>query len=147
MIYVLVRDAQDYDECDQMIFASTSKEKVEAKHDELLGMSRVLRRFAELCRHDMELYTKENPPPEPLKLDNLPLRPLVWNDTRWHNAYVLEHDAEMRKYNDKLEVFRAHLIEQLKLQYDFSKEMLPELEHIWFYLNDYRYSVKEVESD
>lgn len=147
MIYVLVRDAQDYDECEQMVFASVSKEKVEAKHDELLKQQRILQRFAKLCQHDMELYTKENPPPAPLKLDELPLRPLVWNDTRWNNAYVLEYDLEMRKYNEKLQVFRDHLIEQLKSQYDFSKELIPELDHIWYYLNSFTYSVREVESD
>jgi len=147
MIYILVRDAQDYDECDQMVFASTSKEKVEAKHEELLGHHRVLQRFAKLCQHDMELYTKENPPPPAPDLKTLSHRPLVWNDARWCNAYALEHDIELRKYNDKLAEFRAHLTEQLKVQYCFPEELLPELDHIWFYLNSYTYSIKEVPSD
>lgn len=36
MIYVLVKDALDYDEDDIIVFASTSKEVVEKKHSEIL---------------------------------------------------------------------------------------------------------------
>lgn len=147
MIYVLVRDAQDFDDCDGMIFASTSKKVVEKKHAELLEAHRVLQRFAKMCEHDMNLYVKDNPPPPNPDLSVLPVRPLVWNDARWDNAYVSEHNIEMRKYNDQLDKFRNHLSERLRTQYEFPKELISELDHIWFYLNDYTYSIVEVESD
>lgn len=147
MIYVLVRDAQDYDDCDVMIFASTSKEKVEAKHDELQKHYRILHRFAELCKHDMDLYAKENPAPLLPAIKDLPPRPLVWNGTNWENAYVSEHNLEISKYNEKLNAFREHLIQQLKIKYDFPKELQSEIDEIWSYLNTYTYSIKEVESD
>jgi len=147
MIYVLVRNAQDYDECDQMVFASTSKAAVERKHEEIIGGHRVLQRFARLVQHDMELFGKNNPPPPAPELDKLPLRPLVWRGGGWNNAYVLEHDDEIRKYNEKVEEFRQHLIQQLRTQYNFAEELLPELDNIWYHLRDNTYSVEEVESD
>lgn len=146
MIYVLVRDAQDYDECDQMVFASVSKEKVEEKHEELKMAHRILSRFAKMCQHDMELFSKEHPAPPQPDLANLPLRPLVW-EGQWKNAYMVEYDKVLKEYNDELTAFRDHLIDQLKANYDFPKELLSEVDGIFWYLRDYSYSVKEVESD
>lgn len=147
MIYVLVRVAQDYDETDEIVFASTSKEVVEAKHDKLLVNHRIMKRFAKMCKHDMELYSKNNPPPPAPNLVTLPLLPLVWEDGKWNNAYMLAHDKELSVYHQKVNEFREHLIERLRKDYDWSDELVEELENIWWYNYDYTYEVKEVESD
>lgn len=147
MIYLLVRDAHDYDEQDEVVYASTSKEKVEAKHEKLKANHLILQRFAKACKHDMELYQKNNPPPPLPDLTKLPILPLVWEDGQWNNAHMLIHKKAERFYHEELNKFRDHLIDQLKKDYDFSPELVEELENIWWYNYDYTYSVKEVESD
>ena len=147
MIYVLVRDAQGYDDCDRMIFASTSKERVEQEHDKLRKNHEVMQRFAKMVQHDMELFSKENPPPRQPDLASLPLRPLVWGGGGWNNAYMVEYEKEMRGYNEKVNAFREELIQTLKKSVPFSEEQLKEVDDIWYHLYDYTYSIEEVESD
>lgn len=147
MIYLLVRNAQDYDESDVVVYASSSKKKIEERHEKLIADHRILQRFANICKHDMELFSKDFPPPPAPNLAELPLLPLVWQDGKWNNAHVLKHDEEIREYNKKVEWFRTHLIEQLKKDYDFAPDLIPELDHIWWYNKSYTYSVQEVEGD
>lgn len=148
MIYVLVRDATDYDEDDEMIFASVSKEAVEKRHAEITARIPLLKRFAEIIRADVDAFRKSWPPVVAPDYAKLPPRPLVWLNGKWNNAYELEYreryDQQEHLVRDFTEKAVAKLNE-LNKQYNYTPEELENWsEYLWA---DHSYSIQEVESD
>jgi hypothetical protein len=147
MIYVLMQDPQDYDGHSEMIFASTSKKVVEAKHDELKKNHKILQKLAKMVKTDLDVFLKDNPYPPPPALDDLPLRPLVWRSGSWNNAYILDHQDECAKHYEKVNAFREKTIQMIKDHYHYPKELESQFDELFSFIDDRSYSIEEVESD
>lgn len=149
MIYLLIKNAQDYEEQDEIIWGSMFQSRVEAKRDKLFEGHKVLDKIKELCAKENERYTKINPPPVELDITTLPIRPLVWTGWQHQNAYLYEFRIESRKYIQKLLEHRAKFIEQVEKEYSVLIGLKKHLEYdVWAgYEINSSYSIKEVESD
>lgn len=150
MIYILMEStSSDYDnDRSWPVFASTSLEAVEKKHDLLIAQYKKYHELYKRWIADVQLIDKENPsPPEP-NWSKLPRRPLVWRDKNWQDPYVADHRELVWKHSKLV----GEKTDQLKSQYiDFYKEAEPDIvnimERIYSFACIPSYSIEEVESD
>ena len=144
MIYVLMQDSGDYESDDMQIFASTSKSKVEDKHQELLKRNQHFETIYKYVKGQVEAFDKTLPPPTKPKYAELPPRPLVWTYDQWNNAYGLEHTEAVRKHQELRNEGIQKILADLG---DFFSVPMEEMEEIFEYAYPKEYYIAEVESD
>lgn len=144
MIYVLVQDREDYDDCDGIVFAHTSKEVVEKVHDELVKYHRSMQVIAKRFQEDMQKINQQTPPPEQPNTSKLPLRPLVWRANGWQNAYVIDWQIEYSKWMDAIQEQRQKLEQEYATYYQRS---LSEIGKVLGHLYDRTFSIEEIEDN
>lgn len=144
MIYVLMQDSGDYESDDIQVFASTSKPKVEDKHEELLKRNQHFGTIYKYVKVQVEALDKNMPPLSEPKYAELPPRPLVWQDGKWNNAYGLEH-AELVRQRQALRNEEVRKI--LADLGDYFSVPMSDMEGIWEYAYPKEYYIAEVESD
>ena len=144
MIYILVQDAEGFDDCDRPVFASSDQALVERIHDQIKKRNQSFQTIAKRFASDMEQINKLMPPPKEPKLTGLPKRPLIWRVGGWKNAYIEEYEVELRKHNEAIDAERNRLKREYAEYYTVSLE---DMDSIWGYQYDRRYSIDEVEDD
>jgi hypothetical protein len=144
MIYVLMQYSGDYESHDIQIFASTSKSKVEDKHEELLKRNKHFTTIYGYFKVRADALDKTMPPLVAPEYAELPPRPLVWANGHWNNAYALEH-AELERQRAELRKEETQKI--LADLGDFFSVPMEEMEQISEYAFFKEYYITEVESD
>lgn len=144
MIYVLMQDSGDFESDDMQIFASTSKTKVEEKHEELLKRNQHFGTIYKYFKTQAEALDKNMPTLAAPKYAELPPRPLVWANSQWNNAYALEHaELERQRYELRKEEIQKILADLG----DYFSVPMSEMEEIFGYSSPKEYYIAEVESD
>ena len=144
MIYLLVQDSTGYDDCDGIVFASSSKEVVEQVHHKIVEHHKRYQRVAKEVGEDVEKIHKMMPRPSEPKYGDLPPRPLVWANEKWNNAYVMEYYELVRQHDEKVAV----RIEELHKQWaDYYQLPIEDIRNIWTHRSDRTFSIDEVEDN
>ena len=150
MIYILMEyvPAYEVDNCAKPVFASTSKEVVEKKHDDLMAYFKKYNALFERWHVDVQRINAENPAPSHPDTSNLPRRPLVWKDENWQDYYALDYRERYHWYLKEIE----EKTKKLKAEYiEFYKEAEPDIvklmEDIYTFARIPTYTMEEVESD
>lgn len=150
MIYILMEHVPEYsvDNHPKPVFASTSKEVVEKKHDELVGYYNKYKNLFDRWHSDVGRINRENPSPPIPDYSKMPRRPLVWIDDNWQDCYVVEYRTIVHNHVTLI----SNKINQLKSEYiEFYKEAEPDIvnimERIYSFAAIPSYTVEEVESD
>lgn len=144
MIYVLMQDSGDYESDDIQVFASTSKSKVEDKHEELRKRNHHFETIYGYFKTRVEALDKNTPPLVEPKYGELPPRPLVWQNGQWNNAYAIEHaEIASKRYELRKEELQKILVDLG----DYFCVPMPEMEQIFGYAYPKEYYIAEVESD
>lgn len=144
MIYVLMQDSGDYESDDMQVFASTSKSKVEDKHEELLKRNQHFGTIYKYVKGQIEAFDFTLPPPVEPKYADLTPRPLVWANGQWNNAYAMEHAEVVRKHHE----LRAEGVKKILADMgDYFSVPMSEMEEIFGYAHPKEYYIAEVESD
>lgn len=144
MIYVLMQDSGDFESDDIQIFASTSKSKVEDKHEELRKRNQHFGTIYGYFKVRVDALDKTMTPVPVPKYAELPPRPLVWANGCWNNAYAIEHaELERQRYELRKEELQKILVDLG----DYFCVPMPEMEQIFGYAYPKEYYIAEVESD
>jgi len=119
MIYLLVEDAQGYDDCDRHLFAHSDKEVVELVRQELVKRHERLYPIGVKLQEDMEK---------------------VWDAHR----PLSEDNKKLREQVDEISKLQDEVIEDYGRQYNLSKSDMDALFH---HYRSVTYSIEEIEAD
>lgn len=150
MIYILMEYVPEYsvDNHPKPVFASTSKEVIEKKHDELVAYYSKYKNLFDRWHADIQRINRENPSPTHVNRTDMPRRPLVWRDNNWEEYYIADYREALQKHIKLV----GEKTDQLKLEYiEFYKEAEPDIVNIMDRIYSFAaipsYTVEEVESD
>jgi len=143
MIYVLTT-IPDYQEDKKIIFASTSKEIIDAKLSEMVIINERMINIYSAVNVESQLWLRSNPPPPKPLLDNLPPLSLVLPDGYWENYYTDQYKFEFDQWKAVTDAKYQSIIDDAFL---LNQDLLKYKSDLFLYGKTIYFQIHEVESD